>query len=526
MQLQRGKLIGCGALSLVLTLALLGLAAGCSIPGIIEPGVDYGDPDITGLIYSVEEDQILVVAGIERVDIPYAEWFEGGKEAIQFRITEETVLQDVEGEELALADLARGQTVEAWADGALMESYPARGDARRVVVLQRDIPAPENGPDESEEEAEEEEPEEGMAPAAQRTASVLRGLGREAEAGARPRTKNLTVTLNGEAKEQVFRLLNLPTFPFSTYIPGEPDTSPYFLLGPGHLREDDPSLSPAAERILVGRSGPGGGQLDELEVALEVIFFRSEVTRQEARAQLDRGFEDIPELQELPGELPAWVEEARFFSREGERAGFLVLGRQAGQYFGLRSTWQPEQETTWLSLLKPVLEQWTWGDQVSRRPAEQYFTTFPEGMEALASYCLVERPDFPLTTYFPCDRQDQVQEIDAGSARGLRLGYMDILFFDEDLERRGAEASFQLVLSYMGALDPVPTRKHPPWALEMYAGRQNHLALVAILGEHEGRYFYIREEYPAEAEDGWHPLRTLIFDQWRWQDSGEPLEQP
>jgi len=525
MQLQRRKLIGWGALVLVLALALPGLAIGCSIPGIFEPGVDYGDPDITGLIYSAEEDQILVVAGIERVDIPYAEWFEGGKEAIQFRITEETVLQDAGGEELTLADLARGQAVEAWADGALMESYPARGDARRVVVLQRDVAAPENGPDDHEEEAEE-EPEEGMAPGAQRTASLLRGLGREAETGMRPRIKDLTVFLNGGTEEQIYRLLNLSTFPFSTYIPGQPDTSPYFLLGPGHLQEDDPSLSRMAERVLVGRSGPGGGQLDELEVALEVIFFRSEVTRQEAWAQLDRGFEDIPELQELPGELPAWVQEARFFSREGDRAGFLVLGRQAGQYFGLRATWQLEQETAWLSLLRPVLEQWTWEEQVSRRPGEQYFTTFPEGMEDLSSYCLVERPDFPLSTYFPCDRQDQVQEIDAGSARGLRLGYMDIMFLDEDLERRGAEASFHLALSYMGALDPVPTGEHPPWALEMYAGRQNHLALVAILAEHDGRYFYIREEYPAEAGDGWHPLRNLIFDQWRWQDSGEPLEQP
>ncbi len=353
-------------------------------------------------------------------------------------------------------------------------------------------------------------------------ALLLHHMARKAETGFRPKTKSLEVEGPEGKGQMVFRLLNVPSQPFSTYIPGEPDTSPYFLLGPGHLWTSDTSLPQGQEVLLIGRSS-AGGQMDELDVALEILLFDQNMDMGKARTKLMQGFEDIEGMIPLDADLPPWVQEARVFSQGNERAGFLVLGRHQNETFGLRSTWLQDLENNWLSLVHHVLEQWSWEEKTAQRPSEQLFTTFVEGMEQHAMFCLVERPAIPITTYFPCERMSQVQEVDAGSAKGLRLGYMDIMFFEETLELRGAEASFYQVLSYMGALDPHPENEQPSWALAKYSGLQNNRSMTAILGEHDGRYFYIREEYPAEAGDGWFPIRSLLLNQWRWTDTGEPL---
>ena len=371
-------------------------------------------------------------------------------------------------------------------------------------------------------EEESEEPEEDIPAGADGIARLLHHMAREADPGFRPKTRTLEVEGPDGKDQMVFRLLNLPSQPFSTYIPGEPDTSPYFLLGPGHLWTMDANISQDREMVLIGRSG-AGGQLDELDVALEIIIFGEDKDMSKAWAELMKGFETLEGMAPLEADLPAWVQEARVYSQGNERAGFLVLGRHDHITFGLRSTWMQDQEQSWLSLVHHVLEQWTWEEKTAQRPSEQIFTTFVEGMEEYATFCLVQRPSIPISTYFPCDRMSQVQEIDAGSAKGLRLGYMDIMFFEDSLERRGAEASFYQVLSYMGALEPYPEDEQPAWALAKYTGLQSNRSMTAILAEHSGRYFYIREEYPPEAGDGWYPIRSLILNQWRWNDTGESL---
>lgn len=111
-------------------------AAGCS--GEEDP-VDAVEP-IGGLIYSVEENAILVVGDIDNVNIPRDEWFENGKRAVYFTLTEETVIE-VEGEVGTLDQLARGQRVDVYHEGFLAESYPEQGRALKVVVLDNNTAA-------------------------------------------------------------------------------------------------------------------------------------------------------------------------------------------------------------------------------------------------------------------------------------------------------------------------------------------------------------------------------------------------
>jgi hypothetical protein len=88
----------------------------------------------SGLIYSIEENRILVVEGIDRVNIPWNSWFEAGKRAIVFSITADTVIE-LDNETVTADQLRRGQSVEVFYSGALAESYPEQGSADKVMII-------------------------------------------------------------------------------------------------------------------------------------------------------------------------------------------------------------------------------------------------------------------------------------------------------------------------------------------------------------------------------------------------------
>jgi hypothetical protein len=110
----------------LISAALVGAAAGCT---------PEAPPDITGLIYLIEGDQILVVEGIDTADIAYEEWFEKGNNAIVFTLDRDTTLQK-NGKKIASEQLETGQKVQVWSTGGLMKSYPMQGTAKKVVVLE------------------------------------------------------------------------------------------------------------------------------------------------------------------------------------------------------------------------------------------------------------------------------------------------------------------------------------------------------------------------------------------------------
>lgn len=119
-------------LFLVLIAVLLVVAAGCSTA----TGADTDSPpDITGLIYSVDGNTILVVDGIEDVNIPFDEWFDHGYRAVWFTAMGDTVIE-IDGEEVSFDALAKGQKVQVWAEGGLRESYPEQGTAKKILVIE------------------------------------------------------------------------------------------------------------------------------------------------------------------------------------------------------------------------------------------------------------------------------------------------------------------------------------------------------------------------------------------------------
>jgi hypothetical protein len=102
--------------------------------------IDSPEP-IGGRIYAIDGNVILVVGGINEVNIPREEWFEAGKRAVYFTVTGDTIIEH-KGETFSAERLARGQKVEVYHEGFLAESYPEQGGALRVVITD-DTPAAE-----------------------------------------------------------------------------------------------------------------------------------------------------------------------------------------------------------------------------------------------------------------------------------------------------------------------------------------------------------------------------------------------
>lgn len=102
------------------------------------PNNDVGKVDITGNITEVATGTVLVegvVAAGTQYDKAYV------------IINEDTeIVSGVTGESLAAGDLRIGMTVEVVFDGPVMDSYPVRAYAKKIVVYENGSPQPETGP--------------------------------------------------------------------------------------------------------------------------------------------------------------------------------------------------------------------------------------------------------------------------------------------------------------------------------------------------------------------------------------------
>lgn len=122
------KIIG---LLLTALLAVVLMMTGC--------GQDQGEPidspePIGGLIYAIDGNGILVVGGINEVNIPREEWFEAGNRAVYFAISADTTVE-LKGNPVSAERLARGQKVDVFHEGFLAESYPEQGGALLIVIV-------------------------------------------------------------------------------------------------------------------------------------------------------------------------------------------------------------------------------------------------------------------------------------------------------------------------------------------------------------------------------------------------------
>ncbi len=127
----------------VLIFSFLALLVGAGVFYLYSDTEDYfseapEDSYITGYIINItkEAQSFLVAEGLKAEEYTGdIEELEGN--AIYLALTEETeiIKEDIE---VSLDDLAVGDKVEVWTTGIILESYPARGTALKVVVLEEE----------------------------------------------------------------------------------------------------------------------------------------------------------------------------------------------------------------------------------------------------------------------------------------------------------------------------------------------------------------------------------------------------
>ncbi|TDA70310.1 MAG: hypothetical protein D9V47_01860 [Clostridia bacterium] len=174
------------------------------------------------------------------------------------------------------------------------------------------------------------------------------------------------------------------------------------------------------------------------------------------------------------------------------------------------------------------------------RPETRQLAAFLDGREERLSFRLLDDPSLPFTTYIPAGWRQEPYATELG--RGVRLAgqaltgergeqpqggqqpeiELDLFSFAPGVTRQQAEETLQQVVNRLGK-NKRYEEDRPSWTLAHY-GLQSGKLGSASLGQHRDRYYYIVERSDlGPAFNNWQEIRRLVFDQWRWRDSGEPF---
>lgn len=94
---------------------------------------DLGAPYITGNIYDISEEGVLVAEGMDENEVMFT-----GK-AIWLSMDDHTRILNNREEEISFDELMLNQKVSAWVTGPVAESYPERGTAKIIMVEKEEL---------------------------------------------------------------------------------------------------------------------------------------------------------------------------------------------------------------------------------------------------------------------------------------------------------------------------------------------------------------------------------------------------
>jgi hypothetical protein len=183
---------------------------------------------------------------------------------------------------------------------------------------------------------------------------------------------------------------------------------------------------------------------------------------------------------------------------------------------------------------------------VVNRPQTKEIVTYPEGTEERLDYYLFTHEAMPFSTYIYPEWEAEVVSRngrDGGALRGVYIappqydyGEMEILFFPEGTQQNDVEKyvldnfvqnnQYQQYQAENGNESQWYEWEIQEWALVSYRyfddvqGRNGYVHI----GEHDGQLFLIRAEYGELAEAFPH-RSAVVYQEWIWTDTGEPLQQ-
>lgn len=173
--------------------------------------------------------------------------------------------------------------------------------------------------------------------------------------------------------------------------------------------------------------------------------------------------------------------------------------------------------------------------ELEPRPESKEIVVYPEGMEEVRTYHLLDEPSLPFTTYIPDNflvepvtTKESVKEVRTFS-KLYPYSILTVGFFAEGMSEETAQEQIaQMMSKYEMDVDSQPFPQEGDNRslndLVIYAGKDDTNAALA-LGRYDGQYFYFFSEYTLESGDGWGWVEKVFFDEWEWRDSGLPLNK-
>ncbi|KHF40180.1 hypothetical protein [Halalkalibacter okhensis] len=166
----------------------------------------------------------------------------------------------------------------------------------------------------------------------------------------------------------------------------------------------------------------------------------------------------------------------------------------------------------------------------SRRQEYKDIITYPEGMERVASYQLLDSNLLPFSTYYPADWEEE--SMVKNGVRGIRLSppqgpmnQIEIVFFPKDTTSDEVIQEFdRIVLNELGEETEEESQEElAQWAITSTIFRGDMIGTIT-LGHANDFYFYIKNQHEPEWGDGWYPIKQVLLDEWQWKDNGRTLE--
>jgi hypothetical protein len=183
--------------------------------------------------------------------------------------------------------------------------------------------------------------------------------------------------------------------------------------------------------------------------------------------------------------------------------------------------------------------------QPGDRPAERLIPVEIEGFEEELRFVLYRTPagyPLPFSTYIPVD---MVAETVSGGEGEMRIRFVAAFggLPDEGAAVHviahgagGTEAEAIAVLRQLAAalgteLVEAPADEAFEWSVRDFRSvalpsRPDAVEGSMAVGRRGDRYFSVVTHYPAEYGDGFGPRSRQILGEWRWEDTGEPLQGP
>lgn len=170
-------------------------------------------------------------------------------------------------------------------------------------------------------------------------------------------------------------------------------------------------------------------------------------------------------------------------------------------------------------------------DHPMDRPEMKEIIVYPEGMKESRTFQLLSHPALPFTTYIPQNyRSELIESVGASGVRieptGQDFAHMFIQFFTSGTTEQEAFQHFEDVAQNLSVTDAYGfDETTPQWVIRAYA-KDDSPGTHLFLGKDNDYYFYVYTyiSHP-EVLDGWAIVEETIYQEWRWNESGDPLTQ-